>query len=181
MQKVKSIAMEIWKDIEGYEGLYQVSNEGRVKSLSRVIVKGNKTITTKEKILKQGEVGKGYLQVCLYSNSVFKHCLIHRLVAKTFLPNLDNKPCVGHSDCNPKNNNVKNLYWCTYEENNNHIITKARKEKIVFQYTTSNELVGVWGSINKCVENGYRHSSISDCCHGRKKTHKGYRWSFEPL
>ena len=82
---------------------------------------------------------------------------------------------------NPLNNNVGNLYWCTYDENNNHIITKARKEKIVFQYTTNNELVGVWGSVNECVKNGYRHSSISDCCYGRKKTHKGYRWSYKPL
>ena len=173
--------MEEWKDIKGYEGLYQVSNEGRVKSLSRTIIKSDKTINTKEKILQASKVGKGYLQVCLSLDSKLKHYLVHRLVAEAFIKNPQNKPCVGHCDCNPVNNNVRNLYWCTYNENNNHIITKARKEKIVFQYTTNNELVGVWGSVNECVKNGYRHSSISDCCHGRKKTHKGYRWSYKPL
>lgn len=90
--------MEEWKDIKGYEGLYQVSNEGRVKSLSKVIVKGDKTITTKEKILQAGKVGKGYLQVCLSFKFKLKRYLVHRLVAEAFIENPQNKPCVGHYD-----------------------------------------------------------------------------------
>ena len=108
--------MEEWRDIKGYEGLYQVSNLGRVKSLGN-----NKT--RKEKILKP-ETINGYLRVCLFKERKGKHILVHRLVADAFIPNMDNKPYIDHIDGNPNNNIINNLRWCTHNENMNNLITK---------------------------------------------------------
>lgn len=99
---------EIWKDIPNYEGLYQISNLGRVKSIKNNIIK-------KPSILK-----KGYLNMCLRKNGKAKYILIHRLVALAYIPNPNNFPCVNHKDCNPQNNRVDNLEWITYKENNNY-------------------------------------------------------------
>ena len=108
--------MEIWKDIEGYEGLYQVSNKGRVKSLGN-----NKT--RREKILQPSENHKGYLRISLYKNGKQKKFLVHRLVAEAFLPNPNNLPQVNHKidDFEHRSDNrVENLEWCTAEYNNNY-------------------------------------------------------------
>lgn len=104
---------EIWKDIKGYEGLYQVSNLGRVKSLPRKNV-------TKEKILNGGNNGDGYIKVSL-SNKLY---YVHRLVAEAFIPKIEGKNFVNHIDENKSNNNVNNLEWCTNKENINHSIAK---------------------------------------------------------
>lgn len=103
--------LEIFKDIKGYEGLYQVSNLGRVKSLGN-----NKT--RKERILKQGQ-NKGYLQVSLCKDGKPERFFVHRLVAETFISNPTGLPQVGHLDENPANNQVKNLCWCSAKENCN--------------------------------------------------------------
>lgn len=113
---------EIWKDVQGYEGYYQVSNFGRVKSLTRT-VKSNKGdnypyATLSEKIRKPSE-GK-YLQIILCKDGKTKKHLIHRLVAQAFIPNPNNLPCVNHKDENPRNNHVENLEWCTYQYNNQY-------------------------------------------------------------
>ena len=119
---------EIWKDIEGYEGLYQVSNKGRVKSLSRLVVRvGKPNYITKEKILKCSELqGTGYLAVSLGSNNNFKSMLVHRLVAQAFIPNPDNLPCVNHKDETRNNNDVRNLEWCTQKYNCNYGTARQR-------------------------------------------------------
>ena len=105
--------MEIWKDIEGYEGLYQVSNKGRIKSL-------NYRRTGKERVLSSSPTSSGYLVVCLYKNKKPKPFLIHRLVAEAFIPNSDNLPEVNHKDENKLNNRVENLEWCDREYNINY-------------------------------------------------------------
>lgn len=108
--------MEIWKDIKGYEGLYQVSNKGRVKSLGN-----NKT--RKEKILSLKPNNKGYIRVTLYKNNIKKHFSVHRLVAEAFIPNPDNLPQVNHiiDDFEHRSDNrVENLEWCTAEYNSNY-------------------------------------------------------------
>lgn len=131
---------ELWKPISGYEGYYEVSNFGKVKSLSRVVkaVSHNKIITRKtpEKCLKPILTGKdnAYLTVTLCKEGKCKPILLHRLVAEAFLPNPDNLPCVNHKDENPKNNCVDNLEWCTYAYNNsygtrNERISKSSKGK----------------------------------------------------
>lgn len=115
--------MEVWKDVKGYEGLYQVSNLGKVKSLDRIRKqfnhKGIATIKYKGKILKpQIKSGTGYYTVTLYNKQrKAKIKLIHRLVAETFLDNFNNYLVVNHIDGNKKNNKVNNLEWCTQSHN----------------------------------------------------------------
>lgn len=107
---------EIWKDIKGYEGLYQVSNYGRVKSLDRKSDIDGRLI--KSKILKPGLNNPGYKFVILRKNGISENKMIHRLVAETFLNNpMD---CVNHKDGNKLNNHMSNLEWCTYSENKKH-------------------------------------------------------------
>lgn len=113
---------EIWKDIKGYEGLYQVSNLGRIKSLQRYrISKSGTNQNVNEKILKQscGKTNK-YLNVTLAKNKKNKTFQIHRLAALNFIPNPNNYPQVNHKDGNKQNNCVDNLEWCTCKENINH-------------------------------------------------------------
>ena len=113
---------EVWKDIEGYEGLYQISNKGRVKSL-------NYNRTKKAKILKQSTDKKGYLHVVLKGLKPWKSALVHRLVATAFIPNINNKPTVDHLNTIKIDNDVKNLKWATYKEQvNDNAITKKRRK-----------------------------------------------------
>lgn len=106
--------MEIWKDIKGYEGLYQISNLGRVKSLSRMMKKRKCVELIKVPSITNG--GYYRLPLCKYGKIKYYH--IHRLVAEAFIPNLENKPTVDHIDRNRLNNNVCNLRWATYKEQN---------------------------------------------------------------
>ena len=118
--------MEIWKDIEGYNGLYQVSNKGRVKSLQRVVQRRNgRSIPIKEKIIAFHLHKHGYHQVRLW-NVKSKLCTIHRLVANAFLPNPNNYPVVMHLDNNPANNFVSNLSWGNQSINMLHCVKSGR-------------------------------------------------------
>lgn len=105
--------MEEWRDIEGYEGLYQVSNEGRVKSL-------NFHRQKIERIIKPSTNKKGYKRVLLQNNGKKKNYLVHRLVAKTFISNPNDYPIINHKDENPSNNFVDNLEWCNSQYNNTY-------------------------------------------------------------
>ena len=108
---------EIWKDIKGYEGYYQVSNLGRVKSLSRKQRNWRCEFVTKEKILNPYYDTHGYRVVSLRKNNTNKKISVHRLVGKAFIPNTENKPEINHIDGNKENNVVTNLEWVTYSEN----------------------------------------------------------------
>ena len=109
------------KDIPGYQGLYQVSNMGRIKNLERDYFPGNNSVQhLNESIKKQQKNSNGYLQVSLFKNGVRKSFSVHRLVALTFIPNPDNKPQVNHIDECKTNNKVSNLNWMTSKENCNH-------------------------------------------------------------
>ena len=111
------IVIEIWKDVKGYECLYQVSNLGNVRSKNKVGIDGRKI---EGKLLKGGMFSNKYKFVCLRKQGENKNCLIHRLVAEAFIPNPNNYPIVNHKDGNKQNNNVENLEWCTYHENRMH-------------------------------------------------------------
>lgn len=180
---------EIWKDVKGYEGYYQVSNLGRVRSLPRN--KGKRVYGGK--ILKQVDRGNGYLCISLSKNNQKSPLIsVHQLVAQAFIDNPNNLPQVNHIDGNKQNNRADNLEWSNASMQAIHAFslglrkqTKGAddpKSKTVYQYTLGGELVNVWGSGMEAERNGYCSSSISSCCRGYKvKTHKGYVWSFIPL
>ena len=116
--------MEEWKSIPGYEGLYEVSSYGRVRSLDRY---DRRNCFRKGRILKQNNDGRGYMSIELCLNSKIKRYLVHRLVAQAFIPNPDNLPEVNHKDENPENNSVTNIEWCNRSYNINY---GTRKDKV---------------------------------------------------
>ena len=114
----------MWKDIEGYIGLYQVNENGEIKSLPKNHRYGSKV----EKILK-GKLDKdGYRTVSLCKNNICKSYRVHRLVASAFISNAENKPTVNHKDGNKLNNNLYNLEWATYSEQNYHLYKMKLKD-----------------------------------------------------
>jgi len=127
--------LEIWKDIEGYEGHYKISSTGRVKSLLRKCKSKNGILrTVPEKILTGTKDKDGYLKVSLNYEHILDICRIHRLVAKHFIPNPENKPVVNHKDGNKQNNNDWNLEWNSISQNTQHaydfsFILKKKGEK----------------------------------------------------
>lgn len=158
---------EIWKDIKGYEGLYEVSNLGRIKSLKR-----NKIITPK--------LIHSYFSVILYNKKNYRNFRIHRLVAQAFIPNPNNYPQVNHIDGNKLNNNLENLEWCTQSHNMKEAyrigLEKPKKIK-VNQYDLCGNFIKTWDSI-KNIENFYNNRHISACCKGKRKTVCGYIWRY---
>ena len=165
---------EIWCPIKGYESLYEVSDQGRVKSLK----------FGKERILKPVRKLNGYLQIGLWKNGENKTYSIHRLVAKTFIPNPDNLPEVNHKDENKTNNKSENLEWCDQKYNNNYGTRVKRQSdkcsKPVIQLTKDGEFVREWKSMNDVQRNlGYSNGNISSCCTGRYKSAYNYIWKFK--
>ena len=167
--------IEIWKtaiyDNIVYEGLYKVSNFGRILSL-------NYRNTGKAELIESYEGTGGYLQVNLSKNGKQKWCLVHRLVAQTFLPNPENKPTVDHIDRNKLNNFVGNLRWADIElQNNNRDLSTISKP--VLQYTLTGEFIREWESTRECGRNGFDQGSVSKCCNGKQQTHKGFRFMYK--
>lgn len=164
---------EKWKDIEEYEGLYQVSNLGRVKSL------GNGVTHKEERILKQRKDNGGYLKVHLCCEGKHKHHSVHRLVAQAFIPNPDNLPQVNHKDENKQNNCVDNLEWCTSEYNNNYGARTLKCSRQIVQMDLENNIVGIYISIMEVKRQlGFDNSCISKCCRGKTQTAYGYKWQY---
>jgi hypothetical protein len=133
----KENQIEIWKDIEDFEGLYQVSSFGRVKSIERVVEYSCKNHqnggkhTVEGRILTQATDGKGYKRISLWKNNKSYNKFVHRLVAQAFIPNPENKETVNHIDFNSSNNNVENLEWLTMKENNDW--SYHRKQDKIYQ------------------------------------------------
>lgn len=157
---------EIWKPIKGYEGLYEVSNFGRIR-----------------RYLQLNTNNKGYKHITLIKDNKKTDVSIHRLVAEAFLPNPDNLPCVNHKDENPSNNFVNNLEYCTYKYNSNYGTAQQQKShklsKPVCQYSLDNELIKIWPSLTECKnKEGFNIGHIYECCRGIRKTHKGFKWSY---
>ena len=167
---------EVWKDIPNYEGLYKASNLGRIKSL-------NFNGTGKERIMRP-RTGNRYYMIALWKNGKRKDLLLHRVIAKTFIENKENKPFVNHKDENCFNNSVDNLMWCTHKENmnwgtRNERIAKGNSIK-VNQYDLNNNFIKQWNSIADFIKenNLSRTGSIYMCCKGKQKTAYGYKWKY---
>lgn len=164
--------IEEWRDIVGYEGLYEVSDLGRVKNIKT------------GRILSSKNNGIGYLFVDLYKNGIHKGFYIHRLVAYVFIPNPQNLPQVNHRDENKSNNTVDNLEWCTRDYNMNYGTIKERIAekhcKPVLQFDLQGNFIREWPSLAKVYEElGIHKSDISRCCLGKFKTSGGYVWRFK--
>ena len=183
--------IEIWKtavyDGEIYEGLYKVSNLGRILSL-------NYKRTGKAKLRNPVEKSNGYLQVGFSKNKKTKTCYVHRLIAETFLPNPENLPEVNHKDEDKTNNFVflnedgsvdkekSNLEWCDRKYNNNYGTRTERfiktMSKKVLQFSKTGEFIREWESTMECGRNGFCQSHVAACCRGERKSHKGFLWMF---
>lgn len=181
MEKKKYLNEE-WRPIKGYEGLYEVSNFGRVKSL------GKGKTWKGEKILKLCTNYGGYSLAHLCKEGTRKHYTVHRLVATSFIPNPDNLPCINHKDCNPLNNCVWNLEWCDYKYNNSYGDAQRKRienrtgltaPKPVNQYSLTGEFIKEWPSASQVEKNlGYFKQIIRSCCIGKYRQAYGYVWRF---
>lgn len=174
--------IEIWRDIKDYEGYYQVSNLGNVKSINRkIVLKNNKTMLIKERILKQSIGNNNYLIVSLFKNGNGHSFTVHRLVAEAFIPNPDNLPEVNHKNENKTDNCVDNLEWCTSKYNCNYGNKMISKIKSVAQYTKNNILINIFRSTCDAEkQTGISNSHISACCNGKYgfKSAGGYIWKY---
>lgn len=192
MDEINLFNYENWRDIAGYEGLYQVSSWGRVRSLDRMVIAAYGSMKLqKGRLLKLGFDKDGYQQVNLWKNGKKKTHTVHRLVAQAFIPNPQNFKEVNHRDEDKTNNRVENLEWCTSVYNHNYgtrneRISKALKgkpniasSKRVAQIDAkTNEVKKIWSSTQECQRNGFDSGHISACCRGERKTHKSFKWRY---
>lgn len=170
--------MEIWKDVVGFEGIYQVSNLGNVKSL-------NYRKQGFEKLLTFKKHNKGYLQVQLRNNKINRTITVHRLVAEAFIPNPNNYTCINHKDENKQNNTVENLEWTTFSKN---IIYSMRlhpeRKRVVLnrpvaQCDKKGNVIKIWKDAHSIfIETKMSDWSISECCRGNRHTAYGYTWHY---
>ena len=187
---------EIWKDIPEYEGLYQASSLGNIRSIDRIIYDKNlkRSRNFKGKILKQNIRNDGYLFVNLSKNGINKVVKIHRIIAKTFIKNSNNYKCINHINGNKQDNNINNLEWCTYSHNikeayklglKKPISIKGGKNKcskIVNQYDLDNNFIKKWYCIKDASKKlKIKDSNISLCCKGKRNKAGGYIWKYEEI
>lgn len=170
---------EIWKDIAGYEGLYQVSNTGKVRSFIR------KSELQSPWHLIKPHITRGYAFIALYTNKVkrSKNFLLHRLVAQAFIPNPNNYPEINHKDENKLNNAVDNLEWCTRSYNMCYGTARFRQgisaSAQVEQLTIENIPIAHYCSVPIAAKiNGIDASSIHKCCNNKRESAGGYKWRY---
>lgn len=184
---------EIWKPIKNYEGLYEVSNCGNVKSLSKKVkvgIKNNEFAIRKERILKQALHRCGYKRVTLSNNKNDKNYYVHRLVAEAFIENPNNYKYVNHKDENKQNNNVNNLEWCSFEYNINYGTRtkrasknmRGKHNKPVYQYDYEGNFIRKWDSFTEIERKlGYNASNICACCKGKYKGMYNHIWKYAEI
>lgn len=174
---------EEWRPIKGYEGFYEVSSFGRIKSLPYTVNNGRllRERKYKEKILTGYIDAHGYAYIKLAKrDGRQKTAKIHRLVAKAFIPNPDNLPQINHKDENKRNNRVDNLEWCTARYNLNYgSRSKKYMRKVSMIDLETNKVIKVFDSM-KDVEKELKigHSKVSCVCHGKRNSAGGYGWRF---
>ena len=172
---------EIWKDIDGYEGLYQVSNLGRVRSFNF----SKKKYGSTNHLLKIYYMKNDYGIVTLYNGpNNKKKILVHRIVANAFIPNPNNYTIINHKDENKRNNRSSNLEWCTYLQNNTYGTAKLRtsisKSHTIQQLTIEGILLAEYQSAKIASELlNINKKSIEACCFGKKSVYSGYKWRYK--
>ncbi len=162
---------EQWRDISGYEGIYQVSDAGRIKSVRT----GQLRSLVKDK--------DGYLQLKLHKNGVQETHKVHRLVARAFIPNLEKLPLINHKNEDKRDNRVDNLEWCTKEYNNFYGVGSdryvGRRKEVIRMNPHDDSDVATYASICAAAEAcGVLACSISQCCSGKLQTAGGYVWKY---
>lgn len=184
--------MEVWKDISGFEGYYQISSAGRVKSLKRIVVDSrNRKQSIKEKLLSPDKSNNGYLRVTLSIGCKTERVLVHRLVAEAFIPNTSGKKTVNHINGIRDDNRLENLEWSTYSENHLHAFRVLGKKP-------NKTMLGKSGALSHsskkviCVNNGIEYGSIAEAgrclnihtsmiswvCMGKQKQAKGLQFKY---
>ena len=173
--------METWQPVKGYDGLYEVSDKGRVRSLK----------FCKERILKPIKEHGGYLRVNLCKEGKVKHTLVHRIVADTFIPNPNNLETVNHKDEVKTNNVASNLEWMSQKDNNNYgthnkrvseanINHPSRSKQVQMFDKQTGELLATFPSTGEAARvTGIKRASISNCCTGISKSAGGYIWRYD--
>lgn len=170
---------EEWKDIANFEGLYQVSNLGRVKSLPKVGSGGHNGV-----ILSPSKDKDGYLLVYLYANRKRVACKVHRLVAKAFIPNPYSFPQVNHKDEVKDNNCFTNLEWCSSSYNNSYgkgSINRANSKRVpILQLDMNDNIIREFNSAKEVESTlGFNSSNITNCCRGKYKSMYKYKWKYK--
>ena len=184
---------ETWKAVSGYEGLYEVSNLGRVRSVTHVTTVFRNGVTYdvlyKSKILKPQQMRHGYLGVWLYGkrNSI-KRISVHRIVAEAFCDKKSEGLEVNHLNENKTDNRACNLEWCTHEENSSYgtrgeriskANTNGKRSKPIVQLTLSGEFVSYYPSLAEIKrQTGFNHKNICNLLHGHGNTAYGYKWQY---
>lgn len=173
---------EIWKNIEGYENRYEISNLGNIRN------KQTKHIFSQ----KINKYGYKIVRFRFRKQNKYFHELVHRLVAKAFISNPNNYPQVNHKDGNKQNNCIDNLEWCTAKQNSNHAIENNLYQKNiigilnytnslkipVLQYDLKGNFIKKWDSIYSTKQYGFIPQNVSDCCKGKIKKHKNFVWKY---
>lgn len=195
MEPIVDLFGEVWKDVLGFEGYYQVSNKGRVKTLSRTFNAKNGRLYTKQSQLHKlhDDCKRGYLKIILRKKGEPKSFFVHRLVGIAFIENPENKRTINHKDGIKTNNCVENLEWATDSEQIKHsflvlnrkkpLLGKFGKDhhtsKKVIQISLNGEAIKVWDSIISVEKAGIAQSGyISQCAKGKGRTAGGYKWEY---
>lgn len=179
---------EVWKDIIGFQGYYQISNTGYVKSLQRYYIQKRpnekiRSIPIRERLLKPSKQKCGYMLVTLQVNTNVYYRSVHRLVAEHFIPNPENKPQVNHKDLNKINNTVSNLEWASRSENIRHSYDNGRNVGVKPIQMLCKKSMNVLMEFS-CVKDAAKyvnrgHCNISSCANGKLNTAYGYKWKFK--
>ena len=181
--------IEQWRDIKNYEGLYQVSNYGNVRSVDRYVERGDSRVFVKGVLMKPHEIKGGYIRAHLSKWNKTKFILVHRLVAEAFLPNVENFPQINHKDCNPKNNTVTNLEWCTAKYNVHYAgrVKKVAKKLIngirckkVARCDLEGNVLEIFPSVAEAHRrnSSFLPSKIYMRLHGKSLTHRKFTWIY---
>lgn len=168
---------EIWKDIRGYEGIYQISNLGNVKVLDRKVFNSKCYCVRQGRIFKNNKNGRGYINVRLTKNGKSTNKSVHRLVAEAFITNPNNYKYINHKDENKQNNIVSNLEWCTPKYNQQY--SRHKRCRKVKQMDANNNVLNIFeSSLEASIFAKVHRSNIIRCCEHKRKTTAGYKWEY---